>query len=336
MSTTIKGYAASAPKAAFEPFEYQAEDLRADDVLVSVDHCGICHSDLSMLDNDWGRSVYPFVGGHEVVGKILWKGEHVTHLQLGQRVGVGWFSGSCMHCRECMSGHHNRCSHAEETIVARHGGFASHVVAKSEWAIPLPADLDATKAGPLFCGGITAFNPFVINGIMPTQRVGVVGIGGLGHLALQFAKGWGCEVTAFSSSEDKEAEARSMGAHHFVNSRQADAFKRLQGTLDMVLVTVNVGLDWSAYLELLRPGGKLHFVGAAPPAEFVPFQLIGGQRSIGGSPLGSPATVGDMLEFCARHDIAPVTEHYSMAQINDAFEHLSSGKARYRIVLDRN
>ncbi len=335
MSTTIKAYAAPKAKAALEPFEYKADELDADDVLIAVEHCGICHSDLSMLDNDWGLSAYPFVGGHEAIGTILWKGDHVSHLQLGQRVGLGWFSGSCMHCRECMSGHHNRCSGAEQTIVGRHGAFGSHAVCKSEWAIPLPAALDAAKAGPLFCGGITVFNPFVINEIRPTQRIGVVGIGGLGHLALQFANAWGCEVTAFSSSPDKEEEARKMGAHHFVTSRDPEAVKKIQGSLDMVLVTVNVGLEWGAYLSALRPGGKLHFVGAAPQSEFVPFQLIGGQLSISGSPMGSPATVGDMLEFCARHQIAPVTEHFPMDKINDAFEHLRSGQARYRIVLDR-
>ncbi|GHC04070.1 NADPH-dependent aldehyde reductase Ahr [Cerasicoccus arenae] len=330
----IQAYAAASPKAAFEPFEYEAGELRADDVLVEVEHCGLCHSDLSMLNNDWGRTAYPFVGGHEGVGKIVAIGDHVTHLKVDQHVGVGWFSGSCMHCQECMSGHHNRCGTVEETIVNRHGGFASHVLCKAEWALPIPEALDASKVGPLFCGGLTVFNPLVQNNIRPTQRVGVIGIGGLGHLALQFSNKWGCEVTAFSTSPDKEAEARKLGAHHFVNSKDESALKKIAGSLDMVLVAVNVGLDWSAYLNILRPGGVLHFVGAAPTSEFIPFQLIGGQKSISGSPLGSPATAVDMLEFCARHDLAPVTEHFPLAQINEAFEHLESGKARYRIVLD--
>ncbi len=332
----IKAYAANEAKGPFEPFSYDAGKLGSDEVAVAVEHCGICHSDLSMLNNDWGRTSYPFVGGHEGVGTIIWKGSAVKHLQLGQKVGVGWFAGSCMHCRECMSGHHNRCGRAEETIVGRHGAFASHVVCKSEWAIPLPASLDASKVGPLFCGGLTVFNPFIQNDIKPTQRVGVVGIGGLGHLALQFGKAWGCEVTAFSSSPDKGDEAKKLGAHKVVNSRDPDAVSKIEGTLDMVLVTINVGLDWQTYVNALRPGGVLHFVGAAPQAEFVPFQLIAGAKSISGSPLGSPATAGDMLEFCARHAIAPVTEHFKMSEINEAFEHLESGKARYRIVLDQD
>lgn len=330
----IQAYAATAPKARFEPTSYESAELRTDDVLVEVKHCGICHSDLSMLNNDWGRSSYPFVGGHEAVGTIVATGDHVTHLSPGQTVGVGWFSGSCMHCHQCMSGHHNTCASSEETIVGRHGGFASHVVCKAEWALPLPDGLDPAEAGPLFCGGLTAFNPFVQHAIRPTQSIGVVGIGGLGHLALQFARAWGCEVTAFSSNPAKEAEARQMGAHHVINSRDPHAVKKAISSLDMVLITVNVSLEWNAYLDALRPGGVLHFVGAAPSLEFHPFQLIGGRKSISGSPLGSPATASDMLAFCARHRIAPVTEHFPMSRINDAFEHLKSGLARYRIVLD--
>ncbi|MBC2593078.1 NAD(P)-dependent alcohol dehydrogenase [Ruficoccus amylovorans] len=332
----IQAYAAAEPKADFKPFEYKAADLGPHEVLVAVEHCGICHSDLSMLDNDWGITTYPFVGGHEIVGTVLWKGDDVRHLQLGQKVGVGWSSGSCMHCRECMSGHHNRCSTVEATIVGRHGGFASHVVCKSEWAIPIPAALDASKVGPMFCGGLTVFNPFIEADIRPTQRVGVVGIGGLGHLALQFARAWGCEVTAFSGSPAKEEEARSMGAHHFVNSRDPKALEKVRGSLDMVLVTVNVNLDWNAYINTLRPAGTLYFVGAVPPVEFEVMPMIMGAKRIMASPTGSPATAADMLEFCARHNIAPVTEHFPMEKINDAFDHLRSGKARYRIVLDRN
>ncbi|MEO0795391.1 MAG: NAD(P)-dependent alcohol dehydrogenase [Verrucomicrobiota bacterium] len=330
----IQAYAANEAKGDIAPFSYESGELRHDDVLIEVENCGICHSDLSMLNNDWGNSMFPLVAGHEAIGKIVEKGAGVDHLQLGQRVGLGWFSGSCMHCSECMSGHHNRCGTAEQTVVGRHGGFGSHVVSKKEWAVPLPDSLDFAKAGPLFCGGLTVFNPFVQNDISPMDRVGVIGIGGLGHLALQFGNAWGCEVTAFSTSADKEPEAREMGAHHFVSTGDADALAQIAGTLDMVLVTVNVGLDWGAYINTLKPGGKLHFVGAAPPAEFTPFQLIMGQRSITATPVGSPVTAGRMIEFCARHEISPVTEHFPMSNINDAFEHLKSGKARYRIVLD--
>jgi uncharacterized zinc-type alcohol dehydrogenase-like protein len=183
-------------------------------VEIEVEYCGICHSDLSMLDNDWGLTTYPFVPGHEVVGTIAALGAKVKELKIGQRVGLGWFSRSCSTCETCMSGDQNLCATAEGTIVGRHAGFADRVRAHHSWLVPLGNQLDAAKAGPLFCGGITVFNPIVQFDIKPTARVGVIGIGGLGHIALKFLKAWGCEVTAFSSSPDKEAEAKELGATH--------------------------------------------------------------------------------------------------------------------------
>ena len=200
----------------------------------------------------------------------------------------------------------------------------------------MPDDLAAAEAGPLFCGGITVFNPIVQNGIRPTHRVGVVGIGGLGHLALRFLRAWGCEVWAFSTSADKEAEARSLGADYFVNTRDADALDKVAGVFDMILVTVNVPLDWDAYIAALAPRGRLHIVGAAPQVAASVFPLIAGQKSIGGSPVGSPATIATMLAFAARHGIAPVTEHFPMSRVNEALDHLRAGQARYRIVLDND
>jgi uncharacterized zinc-type alcohol dehydrogenase-like protein len=235
-----------------------------------------------------------------------------------------------------MSGNHNLCATAEGVIVGRHGGFASKVRAHEGWVVPLPEGIDVASAGPLFCGGITVFNPIIQNNIRPTDRVGVVGIGGLGHLALQFLRAWGCEVTAFSTSPEKEADAREMGAHHFVNSRDSDALTGLANSFDMILVAVNVELDWDSYINALRPKGKLHMVGAAPSISAIVFPLIIGQRSIGGSPLGSPATIATMLEFAARHDIEPVTETFPMSKVNDAMEKLRSGKPRYRLVLEND
>jgi len=330
----VSAYSASKPKAKFEPFEYEIESLKPDQVLVAVEHCGICHSDVSMLNNDWGLTTYPFVGGHEVVGRIVEIGDHVTHLRVGDRVGVGWFSDSCMHCGVCMSGRHNLCASREQTIVGRYGGFGSHVVCASEWALPIPETLAPAEVGPLFCGGLTVFNPLLLANIRPTDRVGIIGIGGLGHLALQFARAWGCEVTAFSNTPGKEEEARKLGAHHFVDSTDPAAVGACAGKFDLVLNTVNVALDWQAYLTTLRPGGHLHFVGFPPDFSVAPAELIGAQLSISGSPLGSPATAADMLEFAARHAVAPVTEHYKISEINEAFAHLEARKARYRIVLD--
>lgn len=334
MTTTVHAYAAAAPNKALEPFSYTLGPLGPDEVDIAVESCGICHSDLSMLGNDWGQTTYPFVPGHEIVGRITAAGEAVRHVSVGQRVGVGWFAGSCMSCRTCMSGHHHLCAGAEQTIVGRHGGFADRVRCKSPWAFPLPEGVDAASAGPLFCGGITVFGPIVAFDVKPTDRVGVIGIGGLGHLALQFLNKWGCEVTAFTSSESKREEALAMGAHHAVSSRDGEALARLAVAFDFILVTVNVTLDWNAYIAALAPRGRLHFVGAVlEPVPVAAFSLIGRQRSLSGSPLGSPATVSAMLEFCARHAIRPHVEYFPMARVNDALEHLRAGKPRYRIVL---
>jgi uncharacterized zinc-type alcohol dehydrogenase-like protein len=236
-----------------------------------------------------------------------------------------------------MAGDHNLCASAEGTIVGRHGGFADTVRCQAQWAIPLPDGVDAKKAGPLFCGGITVFNPIVQFGVQPTDRVGVVGIGGLGHFALQFLAKWGCEVTAFTSTGAKADEARRMGAHNVVNSRDPAELENIAGSLDFILSTVNVDLEWDAYLATLGPRGRLHTVGAVPAPIPVPaFGVIPGQKSVSGSPLGSPATMATMLDFCARHGIEAVTEHFPMSRINEAMDHLRAGNARYRIVLDND
>jgi len=335
--TTIKAYAATEAKAPLTPFEYDAGPLGPEEVEIKVHSCGICHSDLSMLDNEWGMAQYPLIAGHEVVGEVAAKGERVSHLAVGQRVGLGWYSRSCMHCEVCLGGDHNLCGDVESTIVGRHGGFADRARCHQSWAIPLPDGLDGESAGPLFCGGVTVFNPIVQAGVRPTDRVGVVGIGGLGHLALQFLAKWGCEVTAFTSSESKAEAALGFGAHRIVNSRDDAALDAVAGTLDFVLVTVNVTLSWDRYLNALNPRGRLHLVGAVlEPIPVPAFALIPKQRSVSGSPLGSPATTQAMLEFCERHEIRPQIETFSMSKVNDALEHLRAGKARYRIVLQND
>ena len=334
MSANIKAYAAPAKGAKLQPFDFDPGPLRDDEVEIHVAYCGICHSDLSMVDNEWGLSAYPLVPGHEAVGTITTVGAQVKHLRPGQVAGLGWYSRSCMYCPQCLGGNHNLCPTVEPTIIGRHGGFADRVRCHAAWAVPLPEKLELAKAGPLFCAGITVFNPMTQFGVKPTDRVGVVGIGGLGHLALQFLNKWGCEVFAFTSSDSKQAEAIKLGAHATVNSRDAAQLKKVAGSLDFVISTVNAGMDWSMYLNTLAPKGRLHFVGAAlSPLGVTPVELLGGQKSISGSPLGSPATVMKMLEFCARHQIEAVTESFPLSRVNEALEHLRSGKARYRIVL---
>jgi uncharacterized zinc-type alcohol dehydrogenase-like protein len=331
---TIKAYAVHEAGGKFEPFSYEVGELGSEEVEINVHYCGICHSDLSMVNNEWDISSYPLVAGHEVVGKIAGIGTQVERFKLGQTVGLGWHSGYCGHCTPCRTGDQNLCSEAQPTIVSHHGGFAERVRAQASSVVPIPEGVDLKSAGPLFCGGITVFNPLVQFDVKSTDKVAVIGIGGLGHIALQFLNAWGCEVTAFTSSDSKQKEAIELGAHKTLNSRDSKELEDAAGSFDFIISTVNVQLDWDLYIGTLKPKGRLHFVGATlEPLDVAVFPLIMGQRSISGSPVGSPATIEKMLEFARLHEVAPKVEMFPMSQINEAFEHLKSGKARYRIVL---
>jgi uncharacterized zinc-type alcohol dehydrogenase-like protein len=332
---SINAWAARGPNQPLEPYSYDPGPLTPDDVEIAVEACGLCRSDVSVINNEWGISSYPVIPGHEVIGKIVALGSNAKGLQIGQRVGVGWGSASCMHCAQCLNGEGNLCAENVPTIVGHFGGFADRVRAQWPWAVPLPEGLNPGDAGPLLCSGVTVFTPLKVFDVRPTDRVGVVGIGGLGHLALQFAKAWGCEVTAFTSTDSKADEARGFGAHRVINSRKADEIKKIAGGLDLLLITVNVPLDWPAMLATLRPKGRLHVVGAVlEPIPVNAFDIIMSQRSVSGSPNGSPITTAQMLEFAARHKILPQTEHFPITRVNDAVKHLLDGKARYRVVLD--
>ncbi|WP_160151958.1 NAD(P)-dependent alcohol dehydrogenase [Microbulbifer sp. ALW1] len=330
----INAYAAESAGAELTPFSYDPGSLKPGQVEILVEYCGLCHSDLSVVNNEWGMSAYPVVPGHEVVGRIEALGAGVTHLQAGQRVGLGWHAGYCGHCGECDNGHQNLCASAQPTIIGHHGGFADKVRASADSVVPIPDGLDPKVVGPLFCAGITVYNPLVQFDIKPNSRAAVIGIGGLGHLALQFLNAWGCDVTAFTSSDSKRQEALELGAHHTLNSRDPEALKAAAGQFDLIISTVNVKLDWNTYLATLKPRGRLHFVGATTePLDLNVFNLLMAQRQVSGSPVGSPATIADMLEFAARHKIAPKVEQFPMSKVNEAFARLESGEARYRIVL---
>lgn len=332
----IKSYAAMKAGQALEMYEYDAGELGAEEVEVEVEYCGVCHSDLSMIDNEWGISSYPTIAGHEVIGRVAALGEAAKSkgLSLGQRVGIGWTAKSCQHCDACINGEQVNCEQGTTPTILNHGGFAEKLRADWQWVIPLPESLDVESAGPLLCGGITVFKPLLMSNITATSRVGVIGIGGLGHIAIKILRAMGAEVVAFSSTPDKKQSILDMGADEVVNSRDPEALKKLAGRFDLILSTVAVDLDWQPYFNALAPQGKFHTVGAVmKPFQVKAFDLIMGDKSVTGSSTGSPGQLRSLLKLASRANIAPKVEFFPMSRINDALEHVRAGKANYRVVL---
>ncbi len=330
----IQGLAAHAAGAQLLPYRYDPGEVGLNEVEIGISHCGICHSDVHLISNDWGISQYPFIPGHEVIGAVTAVGAEVRSLVVGQRVGLGWQSNSCGHCEWCVRGMENLCPTAEATCVHRNGGYASHVRANARFVLPIPDALPSEQAAPLLCGGITVYNPLRTHGVNPSSRVGVIGIGGLGHMAIQFARVFGAEVTAFSTSPTKEEEARELGANHFVNSRETKGMRDVAGTMDLILSTVNANEEWNMYLQALRPTGVLCLLGIPPSPIAVPaFPLVAGMRTITGNPTGSPARLREMLDVAARHRVVAKTERFAMAEANEAIAKVKKNKVRYRAVL---
>jgi uncharacterized zinc-type alcohol dehydrogenase-like protein len=330
----IHGLAVHAAGAQLVPYRYDPGELKANEVEVRISHCGICHSDIALIDNDWGLSKYPFIPGHEIVGTVSAVGSAVKDRTVGERVGIGWQADSCGICEWCRQGEEQLCASAQPTCVGRNGGYADSVRVNSKFAIPVPASLESENVAPLLCGGITVYAPIRNHGVRPSSRVGIVGIGGLGHLGIQFAKTFGAEVTALSTSKDKEKEAREMGADHFVNTRDLGALKGIAGSFDFLLSTVSADQDWQALVNSLRPKGTMCVVGVPPsPITIQAFPLIAGQRSISGSPIGSPQDLHEMLDVAARHKVKAITERFAMAKANEAIAKVKKSKVRYRAVL---
>lgn len=336
MTTTVNAYRATEPGGRLEPHQFELPELGHGEVDIDVTSCGICYSDVSMIDNDWGFTPYPITPGHEIVGSIRSVGPGVTNVAVGDVVGLGWNAAYCGVCRQCVAGEHNLCPDAQSTFIGRPGGYADIVRADAAAVLPIPDGVDPRTAGPLMCGGVTVFTPFLEYSISPTAHVGVIGLGGLGHMAVKLAKAWGCEVTVFTSSQSKADGAKEMGAHHVLDSRDADAITTAADSFDLLLSTVNVPLDWNAYLGTLRRRGRMHVLGAVPqPLNIANTQLMMANRSVSSSPSGSPNTALTMLDFAVRHDIAPVCETFAFDDLNEAIDHLRSGRARYRVVLER-
>jgi len=330
----LHGLAVHAAGAHLLPYKYDPGELKAHEIEIKISHCGVCHSDVHLIDNDWGISKYPFIPGHEIVGTVVAVGSDVTDRTMGERVGVGWQADSCGICEWCRQGEENLCAKAQPTCVGRNGGFADRVRVNSRFAVPVPTALESENAAPLMCAGITVYSPLRNYGVRPSSRVGVIGIGGLGHLGIQFAKAFGAEVTAFSTSKDKEAEAKTLGAHNFVNTRDTGALKKVAGSFDLLLSTVSADQDWQAYVNALRPKGVLCLVGAAPaPVQVQGATLITHQKAISGSNTGSPHDLSEMLDVAARHGVKAITERFAMAKANDAVTKVKKNQVRYRAVL---
>jgi uncharacterized zinc-type alcohol dehydrogenase-like protein len=330
----VRAYAAMCPGAALEPYRFSHRDLAATDIEIAITHCGICHSDWHLIQNDWGVSSYPLVPGHEIVGTIARLGAEITALRQGQRVGVGWLAGACMRCEQCRAGTENLCRQAQPTCVGRPGGYAAAVIVDGRFAASIPHQMPSEVAAPLLCAGITVFAPLRRRQLAPCSRVGIVGVGGLSHLAIQFAKGMGCAVTAFSETAGKAKDAAHLGADRFVWLGSEAELKAEASTSDFVLATPPVDLPWAAYLEVLKPDGRFCIVGAAPGDVRLPAcALIGGQKSIGGSAVGSNAEIRAMLDFAVAHHLQRMVELYAMNDVNKALERLIRNQIRYRAVL---
>ena len=330
----IRGLAAHAAGAQLLTYKYSVEELGPHEVEVKISHCGVCHSDIHLVDNDWGMSKYPFIPGHEIVGTVTGVGSGVVDRTVGERVGIGWQADSCGICEWCRQGDEHLCAKAQPTCVGRNGGYADAVRVNARFAIPVPEVLESENVAPLLCAGITVYSPLRNLLARPSSRVGVVGIGGLGHLGLQFARAFGCEVTAFSSSQNKEKEARELGAHRFVNTRDNGELKKVAGSFDLILSTASVDQDFQGLITALRPKGTLVVLGASPsPLQIAGFSLISGQKAVAGSPSGSPRDLREMLDVAARHNVKAITERFAMKDANKAVDKVKKNQVRYRAVL---
>jgi len=333
--TTFSGWAATVARGPLSPFTWEPRELAPFEVEIAISHCGICHSDLHLIDNGWNSSTYPFVPGHEIVGHVTAVGSAAGHLAVGQRVGVGWQRSACMTCELCLDRQDNLCPHQTATCVGHHGGFAARIRTDGRYAFAIPDELESAVAAPLLCGGATVYAPLRRYGVDATSSVGVIGIGGLGHIALLMLRAFGAEITALSSSESKRDEALAMGAHHFVSSRDARELHKQAGRFHLLLSTVHARLDWITLIKTLRPNGTLCLVGSPPGVMAIhAAALFQGQKTISASEIGDRATIAEMLRFSARHRIAPVVERMPLAEVNTAIERVRRNEARYRMVLD--
>lgn len=338
------GYAAASPEAPLAPFSFERREPGPKDIQIEILYCGVCHSDLHRARNEWGGTIYPCVPGHEMVGRVTSVGSKVTRFKVGDAAGVGVMVGSCQQCENCKDGLEQFCeagqtetynSHDKHTGGHTYGGFSSHIVVDEAFVLRIPEGMDMAAAAPLLCAGITTYSPLRHWKVGAGQKVGVVGLGGLGHMAVKIATALGAHVVLFTTSSGKVGDAKRLGAKKVVISTDADAMARHANSLDFILDTVSASHDINALLQLLRRDGTLTQVGVpVEPQAIHAGTLVGKRRSYSGSTIGGVAETQEMLEFCAKHGIVSDIELIAIHQINDAFERLLRSDVKYRFVID--
>ena len=340
----VKAYATHSAGAPLEPFQIERRAVGPTDVQIEIAYCGICHSDIHQVRDEWGRSLFPMVPGHEIVGRVTAVGAQVKAFQPGDLAGVGCMVDSCRTCPSCQRKLEQFCekgvawsynSTEMDRLTRTYGGYSSQVVVAEAFTLKVPASLDLAASAPLLCAGITTYSPLRRWNTKKGDRVGVVGLGGLGHMAVKIAAAMGAEVTMLSTSKTKEADARRLGAHHFALTSEDASFKGLAGHFDLLIDTISAPHDYNKYLGLLRVEGTMVLLGIPPtPIPVAAGVLIGGRRNLSGSLIGGIQETQEMLDFCAEHHIVSDIELIPVQQVNQAYERMLKNDVRYRFVLD--
>jgi uncharacterized zinc-type alcohol dehydrogenase-like protein len=340
---TVNAYAAPSATEPLVPITIERRELGPKDVLIEIRYAGICHSDIHTVRGDWGKIPYPQVVGHEIVGVVAEIGSEVTLHQLGDRVGVGCMVNSCRECENCLSGNENYClngntgtyaSRGEDGTITQ-GGYSTHIVVVEDFVLRVPESILYEAAAPLLCAGITTYSPLAHWNAGPGTKVAVVGMGGLGHMAVQIAHAMGAEVTVLSQTLSKQEDGLRLGADHYFATSDPATFTELRNSFDLIINTVSAVIDMDAYLQLLRLDGTFVSVGAPPePLPVQVFSLFGNRRSFAGSGIGSIGETQEMLDFCAEHGIASEVEVIAASEINEAYERVLKSDVRYRFVID--
>jgi uncharacterized zinc-type alcohol dehydrogenase-like protein len=338
----VPAYAAPAAGQPLQPTTIERRAVGPNDVLIAIEYAGICHSDIHTVNGDWGPQPFPVVPGHEIVGVVSEVGTEVTRHQVGDRVGVGCMVNSCRECVNCRNGNEQYCRNGTAFTYAStdtdgtttQGGYSTHVVVDADFALSVPGNLDPAAAAPLLCAGVTTYAPLRRWGAGPGRKVAVVGLGGLGHMAVKLAHAMGAEVTVLSQSLKKREDGLRLGADHYHATSDPDTFTELAGRFDLIINTVSADLDINAHLNLLAVDGTMVNVGVAPAPMTVAGHLLSARRNLTGSMIGGIALTQEMLDFCAEHGITSDIEVISADRINDAYERVLASDVRYRFVID--